>query len=113
MKYSEELRLRLSGVKSDEINAMKEQERLELEEAAKRQEEEQKEKEKEEASNLEIAQNMIKDLEGKLEAKEDELTKLNKEFAELANKQTIKDEPVIKETASDVMSQLFNYTKEE
>ena len=108
MKYSEELKLRLNGVKSEEIKAMKEQEEKELAEeaaaaAAKKQEDEEKE-----ASALEIAQSMIKDLEAKLEAKEDELTKLNKEFADLNNARSLSEKTEEKYNASSVMGELFN-----
>ena len=63
---------------------------------------------------------MVKELEDKLQekedalkAKDDELSKLNQDFATLNNKQTVKDEPVKKETAADVFKQLFNSKKEE
>jgi hypothetical protein len=56
---------------------------------------------------------MIKDLEGKLEAKEDELTKLNKQFADINNKQTVKEEPEHQPDASDVMRELFKPEKKE
>lgn len=90
-------------------------------------EQEQQEKEKQEAdentrlkSALEEAATMVKDLEDKLQekenalkAKEDELTKLNADFANLNNKQTIKEQPEKKDTAADVFNQLFNQKKEE
>lgn len=113
MKYSEELQLRLKGVKSEEIKAMKEQEALEAAEAAKAAEAASKEKEAEEKSALESALEMVKDLEGKLAAKEDELTKLNAQFAEINNKQTIVENPEVKESAADVMQELFKNKKEE
>lgn len=112
MKYSEELQLRLKGVKSEEIKAMKEQEALEAAEAAKKDLEEKKEKEAEEKTALESALEMVKDLENKLQAKEDELTKLNQEFANINNKQTIKEKPD-KTSGADVMKQLFNSKKED
>ena len=56
---------------------------------------------------------MVKELEEKLSAKEDELTKLNKEFADLNNKRTVKDEPEAHATGADVMKELFNNKKKE
>lgn len=113
MKYSEKLQLLLKGVKMDEIKALEEQEAAEKAEEEKNAAEEKAEDEKKEQSALELAESMIKDLEGKLEAKEDELTKLNRQFAELNNLKTVKDEPEEKYTASDVFGELFNGTKKE
>ena len=112
MKYSEELALRLKGVKSDEIAAMKEQEAKEAEEAAKKAAALENEKKKEEANALELAQAMIKDLEEKLEAKDQELKKVSAELVEVNNTATQKEEPE-KYGASDVMMELFNKKKED
>ena len=103
----------LKGVSTADIKALEEQEAAELAEAtaasaALKEEEAAKEK-----SALEAAQDMIKDLEEKLSAKEDELTKLNREFAEINNKQTIKEEPVHKTTGADVMKELFGKAQKE
>ena len=112
MKYSEELQLRLKGVKSDEIKALKEKEAEEIAAA----EAEKKEKEQ---SDLEAALDMVKDLEDKLQKKTDELEKktdeldeLNKQYVALTNKQTVKDIPEHTEHAADVFNQLFNSKKE-
>lgn len=117
MKYSEKMQLLMKGVKIDEIKALEEQEAKEAaEEEAKKAEEEaakKAEEEKKEQSALELAQSMIKDLEGKLEAKEDELSKLNKEFTDLNNKRTVKDEPEHQPDATDVFHDLFNPIKKE
>lgn len=113
MKYSEKLQLLLKGVKMDEIKALEEQEAAEKAEEQEATEKKEAEEEKKEQSALELAESMIKDLEGKLEAKEDELTKLNKEFAELNNLKTVKEEPEEKYNASDVFGELFNGTKKE
>lgn len=124
MKYSEKMQLLMKGVKLDEIKSLEEQEAAEEaakkaeEEAAKKAEEEaakkaEEEKKKQEQSALEAAQAMIKDLEVKLEAKEDELTKLNKQFVNINNKQTVKEEPKHQPDASDVMKELFNPEKKE
>lgn len=117
MKYSEKMQLLMKGVKLDEIKALEEQEAKEAtEEAAKKAEEEAAKKadeEKKEQSALEVAQAMIKDLEVKLEAKEDELTKLNDQFANINNKQTVEEEPEHQPDASDVMRELFNPEKKE
>lgn len=113
MKYSEKLQLLLKGVKMDEIKALEDQEAAEKAEEEKNAAEEKAEEEKKEQSALELAESMIKDLEGKLEAKEDELTKLNRQFAELNNLKTVKDEPEEKYNASDVFGELFNGTKKE
>lgn len=113
MKYSEKLQLLLKGVKMDEIKALEEQEAAEKAEEQEAVEKKEAEEEKKEQSALELAESMIKDLEGKLEAKEDELTKLNRQFAELNNLKTVKEEPEEKYTASDVFGELFNGTKKE
>lgn len=119
MKYSEKMELLAKGVKWAEIKELEAQEAEELkkeaEDAAKLDAAEEAKKAAEEAkkaaedkSALSAAQEMIKELETKLSAKEDELTKLNKEFANLNNKQTVKEEPEAKESAADVMKQLFH-----
>lgn len=113
MKYSEKLQLMLNKVPMEEIKALEEQEAKEAAEAAAASAAKEKEEAAKEATALEAAQEMIKDLESKLTAKEDELTKLNREFATLTNKQTVLEQPAHKETAVDVMNQLFNSKKEE
>lgn len=105
MKYSEELQLRLKGVKSEEIKALKEKEAEEIAAA----EAEKKEKEQ---SDLEAALDMVKDLEDKLQKKTDELDELNKQYVALTNKQTVKEIPEHTEHAADVFNQLFNSKKE-
>lgn len=119
MKYSEKIQLLMKGVKFDQIKELEEQEAKELEElkAKESQEDEENLQEHEDESSevktaLKLAQSMIKDLEGELEAKDDELAKLNQQFATLNNKQTLADEPK-QEDASDVMAQLFNNKKED
>lgn len=119
MKYSEKIQLLMKGVKFDQIKELEELEAKELEEAKANESQEPEEniQEHEEKSSevktaLELAQSMIKDLETKLEAKDDELAKLNQQFATLNNKQTVADEPK-QEDASDVMAQLFNNKKED
>lgn len=114
MKFSEKLGLILQGKTDEEIAE------LEAEEEANK-----KAKEKEDAEHvrltaaLEEASKVVKDLEDKLAesqaaltAKEDELTKLNADFANLNNKQTIKEQPEKKDSAADVFNQLFNSKKE-
>lgn len=120
MKASEEIGLLLKGVKPAEIAALKEKEAEELAEEQKKAEEEAAKvaeaNKKEEAvvkSALETAQELTKDLENKLQAKEDELKKLNDEFAKINNKQTIKEEPPVKQTGVDVFKELFNKSKKE
>lgn len=110
MKYSEKMSLIFKGYTKEEIKALEEQEANEAAEddAAKKVEEDNEMK-----SALELAQSMIKDLESKLEAKEDELTTLNKQFADINNKQTVKDEPIHQPDASDVMKELFKPEKKE
>ena len=107
MKYSEELALRLKGVKSDEIAAMKEQEAKEAAEEAAKAEAAAEQKKEEEASALELAQSMIKDLETKLEEKDAELKKVQDEVVAINNSATI-EEAFQKYSASDVMKELFN-----
>lgn len=114
MKASEEIGLLLKGVKPSEIAALKEREAAEeaeeqakaAAEAAKAKEEEQKE-EASIKSALETAQALTADLENKLQAKEDELKKLNDEFAKINNKQTINENPPVKQTGVDVFKELF------
>lgn len=117
MKYSEKMELLMKGVKVAEIKELEAQEAEEAkkaaEEAAKKEAEETAKKEAEETSALSAAQDMVKELESKLSAKEDELAKLNKQFTELNNKRTVVDEPVTKDSAADVMKQLFHPTKKE
>ena len=118
MKASEEIGLLLKGVKPSEIAALKEKEAAEAEEERKAAEaaaaEEAKKKEeqdKSEKSALETAQELVKDLESKLSAKEDELTKLNAEFAKLNNKQTVTETPPEKPSGADVFKELFHPDK--
>lgn len=119
MKASEEIGLLLKGVKPAEIAALKEKEAAEAEEEKKAAEaaaaEEAKKKEEQdniEKSALETAQELVKNLESKLSAKEDELTKLNAEFAKLNNKQTVVDNPPEKPTGADVFKELFHPVKD-
>ena len=119
MKFSDKLTLILQGKSSEEIAALEAEETAEAEAAAAaRAAEEAAAKAAEEdaartKTALEAAQSMVKELEEKLSAKEDELTKLNKEFADLNNKRTIKDEPEAHATGADVMKELFNNKKKE
>ena len=117
MKYSEKMELLLKGVKLSEIEELEDQEAKEAAEAEKLEAEkleaeklEAEKKKTEEKSALEAAQEMVKDLESKLQAKEDELTKLNNDFAKLTNKMTVKEEPD-KYTSSDVFKELFHPVK--
>lgn len=112
MKYSEELALRLKGVKSDEIAAMKEQEAREAAEEAAKAEAAAEQKKEEEASALELAQTMIKDLEATLEEKNAEVKKLNEDIISLNNASTQHEESHSYD-ASDVMMELFNNKKED
>lgn len=117
MKYSEKIDLLTKGVKWAEIKELEKQEAeelaLEAKEAEAKKAEEAEAKEANEKSALEAAQEMVKELETKLSAKEDELTKLNKQFTELNNKRTVVEEPEAKDSAADVMKQLFHKVKEE
>lgn len=119
MKASEEIGLLLKGVKPAEIAALKEKEAAEAEEerkaaeaAAAEEAKKKEEQEKSEKSALETAQELVKDLESKLSAKEDELTKLNAEFAKLNNKQTLLDKPPEKPNGADVFKELFHPVKD-
>ena len=115
MKYSEKMELLLKGVKLSEIKELEDQEAKETEEAAKAAEASKAAEEaiaaEVEKTALEAAQEMVKDLETKLSAKEDELTKLNAEFAKLNNKQTVVDNPPVKQTGADVLKELFHPVK--
>lgn len=124
MKYSEKMGLLTKGVSWAEIKELEKQEAEEAKasedakaaEEAKKAEEakaaEEAKKAAESKSALEAAQDMVKELETKLSAKEDELAKLNKQFTELNNKRTVVDEPEAKDSAADVMKQLFHPKKE-
>lgn len=114
MKYSEKIDLLTKGVKWSEIKELEKQEEAEAAalEAKEKEAEQAKEKEAEEKTALQAAQEMVKELETKLSAKEDELSKLNKQFAEVNNKRTVIEEPEVKDSAADVMKQLFHPTKE-
>ena len=111
MKYSEKMQLLLKGVKMDEIRALEEQEAAEAEEAPEAPEVPEVPEDVVPKSALEAAEGMVKDLESKLSMKEDELTKLNAEFAKLNNKQTVADTPITKQTSTDVMKELFHPNK--
>lgn len=115
MKFSEKLGYMLQGKTEEEIKAIEEAEEQKQLEEQKQNDENSRLK-----SSLEEAAKMVKELEDKLQekenalkAKEDELTKLNADFATINNKQTIKDQPEKKDTAADVISQLFHNKKEE
>ena len=109
MKYSDKLALYLKGVKSDEIKALEEQEKAEMEEAATKKVEEEAKAETETKKQLEEALLMINDLEGKLEAKDAELEKQGKEIESMNNKKTLQEQPTTP-NASDVFKELFNPT---
>ena len=113
MKSSEKIQLLLKGVKMDEIKALEEQEAAEELEKQKELEKLDSEEEEKSKTALEAALNMVKDLEEKLQNKEDELTKLNQEFANINNKQTVIEEPEKKYGGADVMKELFNPAKKE
>lgn len=108
MKYSEKMQLLLKGIKMDEIKALEEQE---AEEAPEDPEATEAPEDVVPKSALEAAEGMVKDLESKLQTKEDELSKLNAEFAKLNNKQTVADTPITKQTSTDVMKELFHPNK--
>ena len=122
MKASEEIGLLLKGVKPAEIAALKEREAAEAaeaeeekkaaEEAAKVKEAAEEKQDDGDKSALETAQALVKDLESKLSAKEDELTKLNAEFAKLNNKQTVTETPESRATGADVFKELFHPKKD-
>lgn len=111
MKYSEKMGLLTKGVSWAEIKELEKQEAEEAEAAAleeKKDEEARKAEDEAKKAALEAAQEMVKELETKLSAKDDELKKLNAQFADLNNKRTIKEEPEAKDSAADVMKQLFH-----
>ena len=115
MKFSEKLGYMLQGKTEEEIKAIEEAEEQQFQE-----EQNKKDEVSRLTSSLEEAASMVKTLEDelqevkdKLKNKEDELTKLNADFANLNNKQTIKDQPEVKDSAADVFNQLFHSKKEE
>ena len=111
MKYSEEIALRLKGVKSEEIAALKEAEAAEAAEALQAKQEEEASKIDELTTTLTDAQKMIEALEEKLSLKEQEVLSLNEQVASFNNKVTQAPEPQ-EAKASDVMAQLFKPNKE-
>lgn len=113
MKYSEKMQLLLKGVSLADIKQLEEQEAAEAAEAAENEAIEKEENEQKELSALEAAEAMVKELEEKLSDTEDKLAKANQEFAELANKQTVKDSPKEKYSSKDVMKELFHPVKKE
>lgn len=113
MKYSEKMQLLLKGVSLADIKQLEEQEAAEAAEEAENETKEKEVVEKKEVSALEAAESMVKELEEKLATTQDELAKVNQEFAELANKQTVKDSPEAKYTSTDVMRELFHPVKKE
>ena len=112
MKYSEEIALRLKGVKSDEIAALKEAEAAELAEAQAAQQAAEESKIEELTGTLTDAQKMIEALEEKLQLKEQEVLSLNEKVASFNNKVTQAPEPKAAK-AEDVMAQLFKPNKED
>lgn len=119
MKYSEKMSLLLKGVKMDEIKALEAEELQELEELKKLEEEKDKkdpeEKDKkdpeEDHSKLLLeAQNIIKDLEAKLDEYKEKNEKLKVEIAEKNNKKTITDQADPYD-AGEVFKELFNKSK--
>lgn len=119
MKYSEKMSLLLKGVKMDEIKALEAEELQEIEELKKLEEEKDKkdpeEKDKkdpeEDHSKLLLeAQNIIKDLEAKLDEYKEKNEKLTSEIAEKNNKKTVADQSSTYD-AGEVFKELFNKSK--
>lgn len=117
MKYSEKMSLLLKGVKMDEIKALEAEELQELEELKKIEEEKEKEKDQEpkepeeDHSKLLLeAQNIIKDLEAKLDEYKEKNEKLSSEIAEKNNKKTVADQSSTYD-AGEVFKELFNKSK--
>lgn len=118
MKYSEKMSLLLKGIKMDEIKALEAEELQELEELKKIEEEKKKELEpegskepEEDHSKLLLeAQNIIKDLEAKLDEYKEKNEKLTSEIAEKNNKKTLADQSSTYD-AGEVFKELFNKSK--
>ena len=119
MKSSEKIGLLLKGVKMEEIKQLEAEEAKEVEEAAAASKTTEVPVAKTEESNeeiksaLESAKQMLEDLEAKVNAKDDEIKKLNDALADLNNKQTIAEKPTKVDSAADVMQQLFKPKKED
>jgi acetylglutamate kinase len=111
MKYTEKMQLLLKGVKMEEIKALEEQEAQELKEEQEQQKISNDEMEKVKNEALEAATALVKELEAKLEAKDSELEKANKDLESLNNKRTLEEQPT-ESKASDVFKELFKPTKE-
>lgn len=118
MKYSEKMSLLLKGIKMDEIKALEAEELQELEELKKIEEEKKKDPEpnepeepEEDHSKLLLeAQNIIKDLEAKLDEYKEKNEKLTSEIAEKNNKKTVADQSSTYD-AGEVFKELFNKSK--
>lgn len=118
MKFSEKLGYVLQGKTDEEIALIEAEQNKQLEEDKLKNDENSRLR-----ISLEEAANMVKELEDKLQvkeealkAKEDELTKLNADFANLNNKQTLAEVPAVKkptDAAAQVFGELFNSKKEE
>ena len=106
-----------NGVKWAQVQEIEEQEKLEIEAAAKGKEEESKEQP--EQPTIEDVLLMIKelqtekeDLQNQIATKNDEVAKLNDDLATINNHQTVAEQPV-KETGAEVFKELFHPNKKE
>lgn len=119
MKFTEKLQFIKSGATWAEIKQLEEQEAAEIEASKKKQEpdpaaeppkEPELEPESKEPNNelltaLEAATKALEESKATITKQQDELAKLNEDFAKLNNKQTVAETHV--DTAADVMKQLF------
>lgn len=116
MKYSDKLSLLLKGVKMDDIRALENQEKEELESQQQDPDPEQKKdpdpEQKDDYKQLfEEANNIIKEMEEKLQENQTELGKLKNEIAAFNNRQT-QEASVEKYDDTAVFRELFNKKEE-
>lgn len=119
MKYTEKMQLLLKGVKMDEIRSLEEQEAVEIAEADQKDQDPEVDPDPSDPEDqtdykelFDNANNIIKEMETKLQENQAELSKLKNEIAAFNNRQTQEASPEkYDETA--VFKELFNNKKQE
>lgn len=113
MKYTEKMQLLLKGVKMDEIRTLEEQEALEIAEADQKDQDQQDQPDPDSTDQTDYkelfdnANNIIKEMETKLQQNQEELLKLKNEIAAFNNKQTLETN-IEKYDDTAVFKELFN-----
>ena len=114
MKYSEEMRLIFKGYSKDEIAALKEAEKVEIEENKNSAGADDKGNvtPPDPKLNEEETIKKLEDYEAKITELEEKNKKLEEDLVKANNHQTL-GEPVKQKDAADVMSELFKFKKKE